>query len=79
MVHIISIEKRKPIVRLARVQETSSGKTWIFDFVDPVHKFAQSIIIPKFCHPEHIEACYEALWVKWSEKVREMEWRAGEA
>lgn len=71
--------KRAPVIRLARVQETSSGKTWIFDFIDPVHKMGQSIIFPKSGHPGALEAAYEALWKRWSDALKERDWKAGNA
>lgn len=73
------LEHKKPIIRLARVQETSSGKTWIFDFVDPVNGIGQSIIMPKTGEPEHLEICYEKLWRDWSTKIKEAEWKEGRA
>lgn len=77
---LISVfESKKPIIRLARVQQTSSGKTWIFDFVDPINQLAQSIIMPKAGEPEHLEACYERLWVTWTQKIKETEWKEGRA
>lgn len=74
---ILKAEQRKPIVRLVRVQQTTSGRTWIFDFVDPVHRFAQSIIMPRDADPQRMEMCYEELWSRWQEKIKTDEWRAG--
>lgn len=76
---ILVPRKDLPIIRLARVQTTQSGKTWIFDFVDPKHKFAQSMIVFSFLPPEKIEVLYEKLWEKWSEEIKLGEWREGKA
>lgn len=77
--HILVPLKRLPVIRLARVQETTSKMTWIFDFVDPIHKFAQSIIFPRKGDPRALEAAYEALWCRWARAIKESDWKSGNA
>lgn len=73
------IDKRKPYIKLMRVGETDSKRTWIFTFIDPIHKFMQSIIMAKDCPGEAMEASWEDLHTKWAEQIREVEWKAGVA
>lgn len=77
---IFSFQKgTQPVIRLMRVGETNTGRTWIFTFCDPVHKLMQSVIVAKDCPAEAVEASYEKLYEKWKENIREMEWKAGVA
>lgn len=66
----------KPCIKLAKVSETESKRTWIFTFVDPIHKFMQSVILVKdHGNPaEKMEAMMENIWVSWNDKIRECNW-----
>lgn len=68
-----------PVIRLMRVNQTDSGRTWIFTFCDPVHRFMQSAIVMKDI-PDvafAVEDLYERIWVSWQERIRAGEWEKG--
>ena len=68
------IDKRKPFIKLGKVTETESKQTWIFTFVDPLHKFIQSIILVKTDDAgEKMEAMMETLYCRWQDKINENE------
>lgn len=57
----------KPFMKLVRVGETDSKRTWIFTFCDPVHKLMQSVIISKELPWQAMEESWGRLYMKWSE------------
>lgn len=70
-------DKTKPLIKLARVQSSDSGMTWIMTFIDEVHRFMQTVIVPKFAPAEAVEHMYEELYVRWNEQIKESEWKVG--
>lgn len=62
----------KPFIRLARVQETDSKRTWIFTFTDPVHKYMQTIIVMKDLKDVAgaVENAVEKIYCEWKERIR---------
>lgn len=76
---IAILKNTKPIIRLGKVGETDSKRTWIFTFIEPRHKFIQSVIVMKDIQDVayKMEEAYEKIYVSWQEKIREQQWKTG--
>jgi hypothetical protein len=78
MVTILRVYDRPPLcIKLKKVQETSSGMTWIFTFWDRGYGFIQSVILPKVAGWEGMESAYEKIWETWTQEAKYREWKAG--
>jgi hypothetical protein len=75
--HILVPHKRVPCIKLLRVNKTASGKTFIFDFYDPIHKFAQSLIVFGFLPAEAVLELWERLYKQWADRIKHEEWEEG--
>lgn len=77
MLILVRKQNRKPVIRLVKVGQTDSGRTWIFTFVDPVHKLMQSTILMKELPDAGLamEAFWDTLWERWTQAIKEREWR----
>lgn len=73
------LHAQDPLVRLSRVDQTDSGRTWIFTFTDPAHRFMQSFVVAKDL-PDvalAVEAAYEKIWASWRDRIRQGQWEQG--